>query len=61
MSDDRNWSKYNDELVRRGQLELDEKIMDEWREELRKKETKRRKGGRTISLPRSVHPADSIH
>ncbi len=34
--DDRDWSKYNDELVRRGQLELDEKIMDEWREELKK-------------------------
>jgi hypothetical protein len=28
--------KYNDELVRRGQLELDEKIVDEWKEELKK-------------------------
>lgn len=36
MSDDRDWSKYNDELVRRGMLELYEKIMDDWKEELEK-------------------------
>jgi hypothetical protein len=36
MSDDRDWSKYNEELVRRGEIELDARIMDEWREELKK-------------------------
>jgi Transposase DDE domain len=36
MPDDRDWSKYNEELVRRGEIELDARIMDEWREELKK-------------------------
>jgi len=36
MSDNRDWSKYNEELVRRGEIELDAKIMDEWKEELKK-------------------------
>ncbi len=34
--DNRDWSKYNDELVRRGEIELDAKIMDEWKQELTK-------------------------
>ncbi|MGI0081514.1 MAG: IS5 family transposase [Nitrososphaerales archaeon] len=36
MSDSRNWSKYNDELVRRGEIELDPSVVQEWKEELRK-------------------------
>ena len=36
MSDDRDWSKYNDELVRRGEIELDASIMEEWKNELKK-------------------------
>jgi len=36
MSDNRDWSKYNDELVRRGEIELDASIMEEWKNELRK-------------------------
>jgi hypothetical protein len=34
--DNRDWIKYNDELVRRGEIELDAKIMEEWNKELKK-------------------------
>jgi hypothetical protein len=36
MSDNRDWSKYNEELVRRGEIELDASIIDEWKKELEK-------------------------
>ncbi len=33
---ERDWSKYNEELVRRGEIELDPEIIEEWKEELKK-------------------------
>lgn len=35
-SDGRDWSKYNEELVRRGEILLDFSVMDEWEKELDK-------------------------
>ena len=35
-SGDRDWSRYNDALVRRGQINLESSVIDEWQEELRK-------------------------
>lgn len=35
-SDERDCSKYNEELVRRGEILLDFSIMDEWNMELKK-------------------------
>src|ERR1022692_3132916 len=36
MSPDRDWHSYNEALVRRGELELDSSVVDEWERELTK-------------------------
>jgi hypothetical protein len=36
MADERDWRRYNEELVRRGEILLDFSVMDEWVQELRK-------------------------
>lgn len=36
MATDRDWSNYNEALVRRGEINLDSSVIDEWRDELRK-------------------------
>ena len=36
MSDDRDWSRYNDDLVRRGEIGLDPSIVREWSNELKR-------------------------
>ncbi len=36
MSADRDWSRYNESLVRRGEINLDPSVMDEWKRELKK-------------------------
>ena len=36
MSDQRDWSSYNDALVRRGEINLSASVIDEWENELRK-------------------------
>jgi len=36
MSDQRDWSRYNDVLVRRGEINLSPSVVDEWKRELRK-------------------------
>jgi IS5 family transposase len=35
-SDERDWSRYNEALVRRGEINLDSSVIDEWQDELRK-------------------------
>jgi len=35
-SGDRDWSRYNEALVRRGEINLDSSVIDEWQDELRK-------------------------
>lgn len=35
MSDDRDWSRYNDALVRRGEIGLDPPVLREWSDELK--------------------------
>ncbi|MCS4538979.1 MAG: IS5 family transposase [Thaumarchaeota archaeon] len=35
MSDDRDWSRYNDALVRRGEIGLDPSVLREWGDELK--------------------------
>jgi len=35
MSDERNWSEYNDALVRRGEINLSPPVIDEWKDELK--------------------------
>jgi len=35
-SDDRDWRRYNEALVRRGEINLDSSVIDEWQDELRK-------------------------
>lgn len=36
MSRDRDWHSYNEALVRRGELNLDSSVLEEWKRELRK-------------------------
>src|SRR2546428_895237 len=36
MSDERDWHSYNEALVRRGELELDSSVIDEWNRDLQK-------------------------
>ena len=36
MSVERDWSSYNDALVRRGEIGLDSSVLTEWRGELAK-------------------------
>lgn len=36
MSDKRDWHSYNEALVRRGELELDSSVIEEWNTELKK-------------------------
>ncbi len=36
MSDERDWHSYNEALVRRGELNLDSSVLEEWKRELRK-------------------------
>jgi hypothetical protein len=36
MSDQRDWHSYNEALVRRGELELDSSVIEEWNKELKK-------------------------
>ena len=36
MSTDRDWHSYNEALVRRGELNLDSSVVEEWKRELRK-------------------------
>jgi len=35
-SDGRDWHSYNEALVRRGELNLDSSVMEEWKRELKK-------------------------
>jgi hypothetical protein len=35
MSDDRDWSRYNDSLVRRGEIGLDPSVLRDWSNELK--------------------------
>jgi len=37
MSDKRDWYSYNEALVRRGELELDSSVVEEWNMELKKR------------------------
>jgi IS5 family transposase len=36
MSDKRDWHSYNEALVRRGELDLDSSVLEEWKRELKK-------------------------
>jgi len=52
MSDDRDWSRYNDDLVRRGEIGLDPSIVKDWGREL-KEVNDGKVGEPTIILNRS--------
>ena len=60
MLDHRDWHNYNEALVRRGELNLDSSVLEEWKREL-KKENEGKVGEPYQLLSRVLHQAPSIH
>jgi len=58
-SDNRDWGKYNDALVRRGEILLDFSTINNWK--TRTQTTKQRQSRRTIPLPKLTHHATRPH
>jgi len=61
MSDKRDWHSYNEALVRRGELDLDSSVLEEWR----KRELKKANDGKVgeepcLPLPGVVHQAPHL-
>ena len=54
-----NWKKYNESLVKRGEVLLDFDIIDNWDSELEK--MNQGKEGRKLRIPRFIHQVIGIH
>ena len=48
MLDHRDWHSYNEALVRRGELNLDSSVLEEWKRELRRRTKGRLENHTTI-------------
>ena len=55
----RNWSKYNESLVKRGEILLDFDVIDNWNSELEK--MNQGKEGKKICLFRFIYQITCIH
>jgi hypothetical protein len=60
MPGDRDWRKYNEALVRRGELDIDPSVLEDWGRELRRANGGKVGGAALPPLPGVLHGAPRV-